>query len=143
MRRAAAVLTAVLCWAAASGAQSVPHFYDVDAETRVEGAVQDIRLEPRYEGTAPFLILDLKEKKTARLFQVEISPAWFFSRDLHVGESLRIVGSLVSQPGQPALLIAREVMVQGEMITVRDKKGFPSWRGGPKTPPGGKRGRRI
>ncbi|MDD8025611.1 MAG: hypothetical protein PHI34_03780 [Acidobacteriota bacterium] len=132
MSRAAALLTALLIWAGAVAAQTGPHFYDIDAEVRIEGAVRSIRFESRYAGTAPFLVLELREKNTDRPIQVEISPAWFFDRDLHQGEIVRIVGSLVSQPGQPALLIAREVTVQGEIFTVRDRKGFPSWRGGPK-----------
>lgn len=143
MNRAAIALTAALALAGAAASQNAPHFYNVDAEVKVEGAIQDVRFEPRYQGTAPFLILALREKSTNRLFQVEVSPAWFFDRDLHQGEPLRVVGSLVSPAGAPALLIAREVLVQGQTITVRDKSGFPSWRGGPKATPGRKRDGRI
>ncbi len=139
MNPAAMLLAAALGLAAAAGTQTGPHFYNVDSEVRIEGAIQDVRFEPRYETRAPFLILSLREKGTDKTFQVEVSPAWFFDRDLHQGESLRIIGSLVAQAGAPALLIAREVLVQGQTITVRDKSGFPSWRGGPKGSPGRKR----
>jgi hypothetical protein len=144
MSRAAALRTALLAaflaWTGTIAAQTSSHFYDVDTEVRIEGAVESIRFEPRYAGTAPFLVLGLREKKTDRILQVEVSPAWFFDRDFHQGEAVRIIGSLVSQPGQPALLIAREVTVQGETVTVRDRKGFPSWRGGPKGSSGRRRG---
>jgi hypothetical protein len=116
---------------APSAAQASPHYYNVKSEIRIEGLVQDIRFEPRYEGTAPFLILALEERTTKRLFHVEISPAWFFERDVHKGEPMKIVGSLVASEGLPSLLIAREVQVPGETINVRDARGFPNWRGGP------------
>lgn len=144
MSRTAALLTALLAafffQPGTATAQTGAHFYDVDAEVLIEGSVESIRFEPRYAGTAPFLVLGLRERKTDRILQVEVSPVWFFDRDFHQGESVRIIGSLVSQPGQPSLLIAREVTVQGETVTVRDRKGFPSWRGGPKGASGRRRG---
>jgi hypothetical protein len=136
----AALLAAFLFRPAPAPAQAGAHFYDVDAEVRIEGSVESIRFEPRYAGTAPFLVLGLREKKTDRILQVEVSPVWFFDRDFHQGEAVRIIGSLVASSGQPALLIAREVTVQGETVTVRDRKGFPSWRGGPKGAAGRRRG---
>lgn len=135
------VLLAVLLFRPGpAAAQTSAHFYDVDAEVRIEGLVESIRFEPRYAGTAPFLVLGLKERKTERIIQVEVSPVWFFDRDFHQGEPVRIIGSLVAQAGQSPLLIAREVTVQGETVTVRDRKGFPSWRGGPKGATGRRRG---
>ncbi len=128
--RLALGLAALAAAAAPASAQTGPHFYDVEAEVRVEGTVQSVRFESRYAGTAPFLILELQEKKTGRVLQVEVSPAWFFQRDLHQGEPIGIVGSLVSGTGRTALLIAREVTAGGETLTVRDRNGFPSWRGG-------------
>lgn len=115
------------------GRPRTPHpFYDVKTEIRVEGVVASVRFEPRYEGTAPFLILELTERTTDRRFIVEISPAWFFERDVHQGERLKIVGSLTPPGESGSLLIAREVQVQGETILVRDARGFPNWRGGPR-----------
>jgi hypothetical protein len=139
MRLPVVILFAVLSFAASGGAQNVAHFYDTGSEIRVEGSVRNIRFEPRYEGTAPFLILDLEEKTSGRLFQVEVSPAWFFSRDIHAGEPVKILGSLISKAGQPLLLMAREVQAQGETIAVRDRSGFPNWRGGAKGTPRRKR----
>jgi len=86
-------------------------------------------MEPRYENTAPFLVIGLEEKTSGKLYMVEISPAWFFDRDFHKGESLQVTGSLSNRADQ-ALVIARLVTWQGEMTAVRDKHGFPNWRGG-------------
>jgi hypothetical protein len=109
-----------------------PHFYDVDAEIKVEGTVSDVRFEPRYENRAPFLIVRLSEKGTARTFVVEISPAWFFDEDIHKGEPMKVTGSRLpaADPSGAVGLIAREVQYQGEKTAVRDKRGFPNWSGG-------------
>ncbi len=107
-------------------------FYNIESEVRVEGVVENVRFEPRYEGTAAFLLLDLEERATKRKFLVEISPGWFFTQDVHRGERVNILGSLVSAGESDAVLIAREVLLQGEVIQVRDARGFPNWRGGPR-----------
>jgi hypothetical protein len=96
----------------------------------VSGTVKEVVLEPRSKDTAPFLTVILEEKDSARLYKIEISPAWFFQQDLHQGESLRVTGSLVSE-GLQSLVMARRVRFRGELLNVRDKNGFPNWRGGP------------
>ena len=117
------------------------HYYDVKTEIRIEGVVQSVRFEPRYQGAAPFLILVLDEPKTSRRFIVEIGPAWFFERDVHQGERMNVLGSLASTGDAEAVLIAREVQFQGEIVRVRDARGFPNWRGGPRQAGKRKRGR--
>lgn len=106
------------------------HFYNVDSERRIEGTIQEIILEPRYEERQPFLMIVIKEKKTGEIYKVEVSPAWFFNYDLHKGESIKIIGSFYSLNNEN-FLIAREVQVGGETFRVRDSRGFPHWRGGP------------
>jgi len=110
--------------------QTLPHFYDVDKETKIEGTVQDILMEPRYETRAPFLVVVLEEKDTKRRVTIEISPAWFFKEDIHKGERLKVVGSLYGSGEGSVNLIAREVQCRGRTISVRDKRGFPNWSGG-------------
>lgn len=117
--------------------QQTPRFYNVDNEVEISGTIQKIIMEPRSEGKAPFLVIELAEKNTQKPFKVEVSPAWFFDYDLHSGESLRIIGSLVSE-GTVNLVMARQLRHRGELITVRDKHGFPNWSGGK----GQQRGRR-
>lgn len=120
---------AVWCVLVASP-QEPQHFYNVDREVDITGTVREIVMEPRYQDKAAFLTVVLEEKKTGKRYTVEISPAWFFEQDLHQGESLRITGSLVSE-GKVNLVMARQVRLRGEMMAVRDKHGFPNWRGGP------------
>ena len=113
-----------------SSGQRPPRFYDVDKETKIEGTVQDILMESRYEARAPFLVVLLEEKDTRRKITIEVSPAWFFKEDIHKGERLKVVGSLYDSAAGTVNLIAREVQCRGRTTTVRDKRGFPSWSGG-------------
>lgn len=110
--------------------QKTEHFYNVDKEIRIEGKIQKIVMEPRYKDTAPFLIVYLEEKDTKKLYTVEISPVWFFDQDFHQGEHLTVTGSLTSSGENGLNLIAREVQMRGDTLILRDKHGFPTWRGG-------------
>ena len=112
-------------------AQQAGHFYNIDKEIKIEGTIQEIRLEPRYEKTAPFLIILLQQKNTGQKFMVEVSPAWFFSQDFHKGEAMKVVGSVYTKGDGPQNVIAREIQYLGKTYAVRDKQGFPNWRGGP------------
>jgi hypothetical protein len=110
-------------------AQENPHFYNVDTEMSIEGKVEKIILEPRYEDTANFLILIIRNRD-GRDYVCEISPSWFFSKDFHKGEHLTLVGSFYLDQQGRSHLIARQLKFQGELMILRDKNGFPSWRGG-------------
>lgn len=105
------------------------HFYNVDTEKKIKGTIQEIIMEPRYKDSSPFLIIRLEEKKTHQKFIVEISPVRFFTHDFHKGEELEVVGSLYSKEGSQNI-IARQMRFRGEIIILRDKNGFPAWRGG-------------
>ncbi|MDH7513214.1 MAG: hypothetical protein QHH14_09740 [Clostridiales bacterium] len=114
---------------AASFGQQPDHFYNIDTERRVEGTIKQLIFESRYETSAPFLILLVEENRTGNVYKVEISPAWFFNHDLHKGEKVKITGSLYTKD-DTLFIIARQLQVGGETFTLRDSRGFPSWRGG-------------
>ena len=124
-----------------TGEQAGP-FYNVDTEKQVEGTIRELLFEPRYEDRASFLILILEEKKSGEVYRVEISPVWFFDRDLHIGESVKIVGSLYDKEGT-RYIIARRLQSAGETFLLRDSRGFPSWRGGKMKRAGQHKGRGI
>ena len=109
--------------------QEAPHFYNLDKEINLVGKVEEIVLEPRYENRAKFLILIVKNDE-GRDFICEISPSWFFNKDFLKGEHLSIVGSWYVDHEGRSHLIARQLKFQGELMVLRDKNGFPSWRGG-------------
>jgi hypothetical protein len=125
--------------------QKTEHFYNVDKEIRVEGKIQKIVMESRYKDTAPFLIVLLEEKNTKKVYTVEISPVWFFDQDFHQGEHLSVVGSLTSSGKNGMNIIAREVQLRGDTLVLRDKHGFPTWRGskGLSTRKGRRKGKRF
>jgi hypothetical protein len=110
--------------------QNTESFYNVDKEMRVDGKIQKIVMEPRYKDKSSFLIVFLEEKDTKKLYTVEISPVWFFDQDFHQGEQLTVIGSLTSSGENGLNIIAREVQLRGETLILRDKHGFPAWRGG-------------
>lgn len=140
---AAAWILATGLAAVAQKAESPPPkpaapFYNVDTERQVDGVILEILFESRYESAPPFLVLILKERETGRVFNIEVSPVGFFTQDFHKGERARIIGSFHSQDSE-LFLIAREIRAGGEIFRVRDRKGFPNWRGG--TGKGKRRGR--
>ncbi|MBN1223568.1 MAG: hypothetical protein JXB23_09980 [Candidatus Aminicenantes bacterium] len=124
-------------------AQESRHFYNVDSEKRIEGTIREINMEPRYRDTAPFLVLKLEEKGTKTIYNVEVSPVWFFDMDFHKGEDLEVFGSYYLSDGHTPNLIAREIRFKGEILLLRDKHGFPNWRGGQMDRKGRKRGKNI
>jgi hypothetical protein len=148
MKRRSLLISLVLVWLAGvgwvvsgqeTGEQAGP-FYNVDTERQVEGTIRELLFEPRYDDRSPFLILNLEEKKSGEIYRAEISPAWFFDHDLHVGEHVKIVGSLYIKDGTRSI-IARELQSAGETFLLRDSRGFPSWRGGKMKRAGQRRGR--
>lgn len=109
--------------------QKKEHFYNVDKEIRIEGKIQQIAMEPRYKNDSPFLIITLEEKDSKKVYTVEMSPAGFFDQDFYRGEHLSVTGSITSVGETETNLIAREVQCRGETFTLRDRHGFPTWRG--------------
>jgi hypothetical protein len=136
--RSKAVLVCILVIIAAGAAagQTGRHFYDVDKEVTLEGVIRRISFEPRYKGTAPFLVLGVEESGNGKPYSVEVSPSWFFGQDVHAGEKVKIIGSLAEVPEGVPTIIAREIHLGGKTVKLRDKRGFPNWQGGPR----GKRG---
>ena len=124
------LLISILAFSAASlNAQQPQHFYNKDTEITLEGRVERIILEPRYEGASKFLILVVRSSR-GQDYICEVSPSWFFSKDFHKGEHLNITGSSYQGEGGAAHLIVRQIRFQGELMVFRDKNGFPNWRGG-------------
>lgn len=122
------LLSLLLIKAAVLG-QEKDHYYNVDTEKIIRGTIQQTVMEPRYKDRSPFLIVILEDRKTKEMFNVEISPVRFFSQDFHKGEEMEVVGSIYSKDGQKNI-IARQIRFRGEIFMLRDKHGFPAWRGG-------------
>lgn len=107
------------------------HFYNVDREVTIEGQVEDLKFDTRYEGKSHFLILMVRDKISGELIEVETAPAWFFQTDIHKGENIRLVGSVVEENQGKKLMLAREIKINNRTIILRDRRGFPAWSRGP------------
>lgn len=142
-RRGRLVLVLFLIFSGLALGQKTPHFYNVDKEITVEGKIQEITMEPRYKNTAPFLIVKLQDTKTNQIYNIELSPVWFFEQNFYKGEQLVVVGSLCSAGENIKSIIAREVRFRGETMVLRDKHGFPNWRGAKTKRQGRQKGKRF
>lgn len=123
------LLIFMVFWNVSFGQKQLP-YYNVDKEIKIKGTIQKIIIEPRYKNNSPFLIVILEEKNTRQMFNVEISPVRFFSVDFHKGANLEVVGSIYSKEERSQNIIARQIRFRGEILVLRDKHGFPVWRGG-------------
>jgi hypothetical protein len=129
MKTLLSAISILLIWSSGAARQAEP-FYNLDTEIRIQGVVRGILFEPRYKDRASFMVIDLEERGTGQTFRVDVSPSWFFDEDLHKGEKVEIVGSLVQASGGLKSVIAREIRLRGETLVLRDQRGFPEWRGG-------------
>jgi len=102
-------------------------YYRIDTVRTIYGEIMDIRTEKSFK-KKDFTVLYVKEKKTDKLYRVEVSPQWFFDLDLMVGSRLEISGS-VKPGGDLNRMMTRSITYQGDVFHFRDGNGFPLWRG--------------
>jgi hypothetical protein len=111
---------------------SQPHksFYRADREMVLEGTLQHVNAEQRYRGRSRFLIIKIRDKTTQDIYNVELCPEWFLDWDLQPGEPVKITGSLTRRRDDSRHVIARLINYKDRTRELRDKYGFPNWRGG-------------
>ena len=68
-------------------------YFRMDKIVSVTGKILRIRMEERYRKNR-FIVLELKEKKTERVYDVEVSPLWFYQVDVVEGSIVSVKGSL-------------------------------------------------
>lgn len=102
-------------------------FFNTATQKTIVGEVTAI-IQEETEAQHPFVVITLKEKKSALTYRVEVAPQWFFEMDLMAGSLVEINGSVVSTDDTPTLL-ASAITFQGERFVFRDPNGFPLWRG--------------
>lgn len=109
--------------------QPQKYFYHSDREVKLEGVIQKTEEERRYRGRARFLIIKVKDKASQEIYHVELCPDWFLDFDLQPGRPVQITGSLIRRGKDPHIL-ARKITYNDRTKELRDKYGFPNWRGG-------------
>ena len=61
--------------------------------------------------------------------RVQVGPVWYLERqDLDMKENMhvQVTGARAEMDGQPVLM-AREVQLDGQVLTLRDAQGMPMW----------------
>jgi hypothetical protein len=71
----------------------------------------------------------LVQTDDGKITRVQVGPGWYMERqDLDMKENARVqvTGARVELDGQPVLM-AREVQLDGQILTLRDAQGIPMW----------------
>jgi hypothetical protein len=103
-----------------------PPKYDVHAEMKMKGAVEEMKLPPKgSEKEAVHLLV----KTGAETVDVYLCPKSFLD-DMGVsfdkGDEIAITGAKAKQ-GEADLVLAREVVKGTDTLVLRDEKGNPVW----------------
>lgn len=110
---------------------SVPAFsqatpkYDPTSETTFKGVVQELKLVPP-TGAKPIAYLVLRSPEAGQVF---LCPKKFLDNigvAFKTDDAIEVTGSKVKQDGAD-LTLAREVVKNGETLTLRFKDGKPVW----------------
>ena len=111
--------------------------YDVATETTVSGTVDEVRtMTPAGGGRGMAMGMSgggihLTLSTASGPVDVHVGPASFVASknvSFAKGDALTVVGASVTVENQ-SLVVAREIRKEGQVLTLRDQKGFPLWSG--------------
>ncbi len=102
-------------------------YFRMDKIVTISGKIVKIRTEERYLKNS-FIVFEILEKKSGKVYDVEVSPLWFYKIDVAEGSFIAVKGSLNNLEDKD-LVIAQSMTYSGEIFNFRDKFGFPLWRG--------------
>ena len=115
-------LALVAAWALAQA----PPKYDATTETKVKGAVQELKYLPP-TGAKPFAYLVVKSgQDTVEVFLCPKSFLDDMGTSFKPADQVEVTGSKVKQDGAD-LILAREVVKGDDVLTLRFKDGKPAW----------------
>ena len=99
--------------------------YDLKAETKIKGTIQQLRLFA--SGNHNILELVLQGKtQTSSVFLCPKSYLTAMGIELKPGDEVEVTGSKVQQNGSDVVL-ARELVKGNDTLVMRDDKGIPVW----------------
>jgi hypothetical protein len=100
--------------------------YDVQAETKLKGTIEEVKLPPKgSEQEIAYLLV----KSGANTVDVYLCPQSFLAEmgvSFNKGDEISLTGSKVKH-GEADLMLAREVVRGNETVVLRDEKGNPVW----------------
>jgi DNA/RNA endonuclease YhcR with UshA esterase domain len=119
-----AALIVLLASTLGSAATSPAPEYDKSAEVKVKGVIEDVKI-----ATDHSIHLMLKNGKGP--LEVIVAPEKFL-KEMEIifakGDTIEVVGSEFLLDGN-AIILAREVTRNADVVTIRDEKGKPVWVG--------------
>jgi hypothetical protein len=111
---------------AASALAQAPPKYDPSTETKLKGAVAELKFLPP---TGPKPVAYLAVKSGQDTVDVYLCPKKFLDdmgASFKAGDQVEVTGSKVKQDGAD-LILAREVVKGEDVLTLRFKDGKPAW----------------
>ena len=100
--------------------------YDLQAETKMKGTVEEVKLPPKGREKE---IVHLLVKTTADTADVYLCPKSFLEMmgmNFSKGDELGLTGSRIKQ-GELELILVREIVKGTDTFVLRDGKGSPVW----------------
>lgn len=100
--------------------------YDLTTETKLKGVVESVNVNPK-PGEGTHLVV----RAGGDPILVHIAPENFLKEletSYKPGDEVQVVGSRIVADGVPEVL-AKEVTLKNNSLTLRDKKGTPVWQG--------------
>ena len=123
------LLAVVSVFTASTFAQAPPK-YDRATETTLKATVEEFKLVPPSGGKPiAYLLMKTGPDKDKDSVQIFLCPKSFLDElgiAFKADESIQITGSKVKQDGAD-LILAREVVKNGETLTFRFQDGKPAW----------------
>jgi hypothetical protein len=123
----------VACLAGTALAQvgsSARRIYDPNTETTVKGTVEKVTEIGDQGWTGTHLTLRTNEQK----YDVHVGPSAYVAKSgftFSAGNQIEVTGSKLKFGGADAI-VAREIKKDGKVLTLRDRRGIPSWSRGPR-----------
>jgi hypothetical protein len=121
---------AVIALVATSAFSQSPPRYDTATETTVKGTVGELKLVPPTGGKPiAYLVTKTGPDKEKDMVQIFLCPKSFLDQlgiAFKADEMIEVKGSKVKQDGAD-LILAREMVKEGETLTFRFPDGKPAW----------------
>ena len=127
------VLVLAVCPGVAQKLANTGPKYDVTHQVKIQGTVEEVREVPGdYEGT------HLVVKTDQGVVLVQVAPTAFLKEmdtSYKKGDVVQVVGAKAPDATEEQVL-AREITIGADTVTLRDDKGVPVWAGWKPAKPG-------
>jgi len=120
------VLLVALALVAAFALAQAPPKYDAATETKLKGAVEELKYLPSTGGKPAAYLLIKSGQDTIQVFLCPKSFLDDMGTSFKPADQVEVTGSKVKQDGAD-LILAREVTKGDDVLTLRFKDGKPAW----------------